>query len=110
LPWSLPSLFEYARKVGFLSTIVVGIAPIRCSTYVDDVALFFKPIQEELLVPKAILEAFVKVSGLVMNLSKRSVIPIRCGYLDLANQLAPLGTPITHLPLPQTQGRYPTPH
>jgi hypothetical protein len=50
------------------------------------------------LAAKTTLEAFFKVSGLVVNLSKQSAIPIRCGDLDLANLLAPLGTPIAYLP------------
>ena len=94
----LPRLFEMATDAGILSPIAAGSTSIRCSLYADDVALFIKPLSEELLAAKAILESFGHATGLVVNLSKSSAIPVRCGGIDLASLLLPLGTPIATLP------------
>ena len=48
------------------------------SVYADDVALFIRPMEEELLMSKQILDCFGKASGLQTNLNKSCAISIGC--------------------------------
>ena len=57
--------------------------PVRASLYADDLALFINPVKEEIAALKSILSAFGDVTGLRVNFSKSSVIPIRCDGLDV---------------------------
>jgi hypothetical protein len=50
----------------------------RLFLYTDDVALFIKRANEELLTTKNILNIFGEASGLQTNLSKSSMIHISC--------------------------------
>lgn len=55
----------------------------KCSLYADDVALFVRPIKEELLSFQKILGFFAQVTGLQTNIQKTEVFPITCKGLDL---------------------------
>jgi hypothetical protein len=55
----------------------------RVSLYADDVEIFVNPTKEELQSISAILDCFGKASGLVTNMTKTEVFPIRCADIDL---------------------------
>lgn len=74
----LNSVFVKAGKEGLLQPLSNRVSDQRLSIYADDVALFIKPVEEELLLTKEILDIFGKASGLVTNFNKSSIIPIRC--------------------------------
>jgi hypothetical protein len=74
----LSSLFLLAEDRGLLQNLQGANVRNRISIYVDDVVLFFKPIEEELNCVKMILDCFGSASGLVCNMHKSCAIPIRC--------------------------------
>jgi hypothetical protein len=77
----------------------------RISLYVDDVALFLRPAAGDINLTLRILHLFGDASGLVTNVQKSNVMPIRCGdeHLALIQNLLPceLSTfPCKYLGLP----------
>lgn len=64
---------------------------MRTSLYADDAAIFVAPIKEDILNLASILEGFGEVTGLCTNFHKSSVVPIRCGQIDLDAILQDLG-------------------
>lgn len=55
----------------------------RYSLYANDVVVFLRPCTEDLELIKEILRVFGEASGLVTNISKCSVTPIRCHEQDI---------------------------
>lgn len=53
------------------------------STYADAAAMFIKPTVEDLQAVKLALQIFGDASGLVTNLEKTQVSPIRCENHDI---------------------------
>jgi hypothetical protein len=74
----LNSLFVKASEVGLLQPLSNWTAGQRLSLYADDVALFIKPLEDELNATMAILNAFGQASGLQTNLNRSCIIPIQC--------------------------------
>ena len=73
--------------------------------FADDVALFIRPVEEELQVTKEILNDFGMASVLRTNLNKRSIFPIQCeeGSLMPVRDILPCTEaefPCTYLGLP----------
>ena len=79
----LNSLFIKAGEDGLLQPLSPRISGQQQSLYADDVALFIRPVDDELQVTKEILNAFGMASGLQTNLHKSSIIPIRCENVSL---------------------------
>jgi hypothetical protein len=74
----LNSLFTKAEELGLLQPLTRGNIGQRISLYADDVALFIRPIEQELDLTIKILEIFGEASGLRTNFQKSCAIPIRC--------------------------------
>jgi hypothetical protein len=74
----LSSLFKHAKDRGLLHDLVFRNVKSRLSIYADDVVLFVKPMEEDLVCVKMILDCFGEASGLVANLHKSCTIPISC--------------------------------
>jgi len=55
----------------------------RISLYADDVVLFLRPEAGDISLVMEILNLFGDASGLKTNLQKSSVLPIRCGDMEL---------------------------
>jgi len=55
----------------------------RISLYADDVVLFLRPEAGDINLVMEILNLFGDASGLKTNLQKSSVLPIRCGDMEL---------------------------
>jgi hypothetical protein len=56
--------------------------------YADDAGVFANPDKDELLSLSAILDFFGKASGLITNLAKTEVFPIRCANIDIPDLLS----------------------
>ena len=85
----LQRILDLAARNGILSPIPLTTAKLRTSLYADDAAIFINPSREDLLAVKDILHAFGCASGLVTNLEKSSIHPIRCDNIDLDHVLQP---------------------
>jgi hypothetical protein len=74
----LSSLFKHAEERGLLHDLAIKNVKSRLSIYVDDVVLFVKHADEDLVCVKMILDFFGEAWGLVVNLQKSCAIPISC--------------------------------
>jgi hypothetical protein len=79
----LQKLIEFATREGVLLPIKAKNASFRASLYADDVGVFAKPNKEELQKLSVILDFFKNASGLINNLAKTEVFPIRCANIDI---------------------------
>lgn len=79
----LSSLFDKAGRMGLLHALDNSNVKNRVSIYVDDVVMFIKPAEEDLSCTMVILDGFGEASGLIANMQKNYVIPIRCNVVAL---------------------------
>ncbi|CAN6246948.1 unnamed protein product [Urochloa humidicola] len=79
----LQKLFELATEDGLLSPINDRAAKFRTSLYADDAAIFLNPVKEEVQTVSQILQLFGEASGLVTNMNKSAVYPIRCENINV---------------------------
>lgn len=101
----LQRLLELATSSGMLSPINHRAATLRFSLYADDAAIFVNPVKQEIAVISELLKVFGHASGLVVNISKSVVYPIRCKDLDLVDIMESFtcqikSFPCTYLGLP----------
>lgn len=94
----LHRLLEIATEKGVLSKLRGKQCSLRASLYVDDVALFVNPSQEDIRGTRTVLEAFGSATGLITNLTKSSVTPISCHNINLDELLFGIGVPVVHFP------------
>jgi hypothetical protein len=66
----LHKLFREAQEMGLLGQIAKSCEIIRISLYADDVAVFIRPLHQELEIIQHILTIFAEASGLKNNLGK----------------------------------------
>ena len=83
---------------------------MRTSLYADDVIIFINPARAEIDNLLQLLQLFGDATGLRVNLSKSSMIPIRCDDIDVQDILqnfagATAAFPFRYLGLPVTIGR-----
>jgi hypothetical protein len=74
----LNSLFNLAENRGLLHSLEGANIRSGLSIYADDVVLFVQPFEEDFQCVKTFLDCFGSATGLVSNLQKSFVIPIRC--------------------------------
>jgi hypothetical protein len=74
----LNSLFTKADECGLLHPLAGRNISQRVSMFIDDVAVFVKPVSEDLEVVREILRGFGVASGLQTNLQKSFSYPIWC--------------------------------
>jgi hypothetical protein len=79
----LHKLFRKAQEMGLLGQIAKSCEIIRISLYADDVAVFIRPLHQELEIIQHILTIFAEASGLKTNLGKTEFYLIQCENLDL---------------------------
>jgi hypothetical protein len=94
----LQKMLAVATTDGLLSPLSPRGGFLRVSLYVDDAAVFLKPIKEEVQVMANILDVFGHVSGLVTNREKCVVYPIQCGDVDMEEVMAPFPCDIQSFP------------
>jgi hypothetical protein len=92
----LNSLFLKAELEGLLMPL--HSSGQRLSLYADDVALFIRPEEEDLLLTRSLLQVFGDVSGLQTNLQKSCVIPIQCADENAEVVSSTLQCPTSNFP------------
>jgi hypothetical protein len=80
----LHRLFKKAQGMSFLSNPSRSCDTFRISFYVDDAALFLKPLETDLKITIGILKVFAQASSLTTNMSKTECYPIQCANTDLS--------------------------
>lgn len=70
----------------------------RLSLFADDVMIFLKPVELDVLMCKAILDDFGVASGLRINPQKCTILSIRCSPEDVDLLTTGLGCPIGSFP------------
>jgi hypothetical protein len=83
----LQKLIEFATREGVLLPIKAKNASFMESLYADDTEVFANPKKEEFQKFSMILDFFRKASGLITNLAKTEVFPIRCTNIDIQDLL-----------------------
>lgn len=101
----LQRILEMAATTGLFHKIRGRGVLLRTSLYADDAAIFMAPIKRDIDHLSNILRLFGDVTGLATNFHKSSVIPIRCGHINLSDILQNLPAargsfPMKYLGLP----------
>ena len=107
---TLPKILELATESGLLHPLPGHFFKSRISLYADDAVIFLQPSAHDVNNLAALLHNFGEVTGLMTNVEKSSVTPIRCADIDLngilTNFPAALSQfPIKYLGLPLSLGR-----
>ena len=79
----LGHMVSKAANEGLLQPLSRRVLQHRISLYADDVVLFLRPEAGDINLLMEILNLFGDASGLKTNLQKSSVLPIRCGDMEL---------------------------
>lgn len=79
----LHKMFAYVQQQGLIQFLDKKCATFRFSLYADDAAVFIKPTQQDFDMLKLILQLFGQASGLLTNLNKTEIYPIRCDNIDV---------------------------
>ena len=79
----LGHMVSKAANEGLLQPLSRRVLQHRISLYADDVVLFLRPEAGDINLVMEILNLFGDASGLKTNLQKSSVLPIRCGDMEL---------------------------
>jgi hypothetical protein len=80
----LNSMISAADSHGVLQPLLSTLIRNRTSLYADDLVVFLSPTAGDLRCIRAILDLFVDASGLITNVNKCSISPIRCSEADVA--------------------------
>jgi hypothetical protein len=85
----LAAMFHAAEQAGVPAEISSLGLKHRVSLYADDIVVFARPLENELVVVREVLACFAAASGLAVNFAKSSVAPIRYQEALLAD-IAPV--------------------
>jgi exonuclease III len=94
----LQRILQLASESGILAPINSATAQCRISLYADDAGIFANPMKDELSAISSILELFGKSSGLVTNLAKSEIFPVRCDNINLQDILSDFPAKIASFP------------
>ncbi|KAM0913734.1 hypothetical protein ACQ4PT_011963 [Festuca glaucescens] len=96
----LAVMFRAAERARVLVDLAADGLRHRVSLFADDIVVFARPDEREIQVVKEILHCFGAALGLIVNFTKSSAAPIRCGA-EVTAALAPrFACPIVDLPQP----------
>jgi hypothetical protein len=95
----LSHILEAATTHGLLHKLRGWGTILRTSFYADDAAVFVAPIKQDIQNLATILHNFGEVTGLCTNFLKSSVVPIKCGNIDLDDILEDIPTTRASFPL-----------
>ena len=95
----LQQILDKATASGLMSESPGGSQHPRISLYADDAAIFIAPSVQDISCLANILQGFGEVTGMVTNVAKSSIAPIRCSDVDLTAVLANFSAAITQFPL-----------
>jgi hypothetical protein len=101
----LQFIFQKATQEGLISPLRDRVARLHLSLYADGTVLFINPIKSDMDMTMEIMQGFGRGTGLHMNISKSSAVPIRCEEINLDEVLQNFSSarsafPITYLGLP----------
>jgi hypothetical protein len=94
----LQRILSLATQQGILTPIRSRTTTCRISLYADDAGIFVNPREEDLSAISSILDYFGKASGLVTNMLKTEIFPVRCDDTDLVAILADFPAKIASFP------------
>jgi hypothetical protein len=94
----LNSMISAADSHGVLQPLPSTLICNQASLYADDLVVFLLPTAGDLRCRRAILDLFTDASGLITNMDKCSISPIRCSEADIAAVLEAL--PVRLAPFP----------
>ena len=89
----LHNMFQLAASRALLTPLARAGMQQQLSLFADDVMLFIKPIEADLCTSPWILQCFGEASGLRVNLTKSTTLPIRCTTADMERVEQFLGYP-----------------
>jgi hypothetical protein len=95
----LTALIGQAVQDNLMQNLAGISAHQRVSLYADDVVLFFRPEEQELMAIKQILRIFGEASGLRVNYGKTTATLIRCGEEAEIRVKKVLGCEIANFPI-----------
>jgi hypothetical protein len=101
----LQAILTKATDNGDLHRLRGRATTMRTSLYADDAVIFMVPKREDMEMLSRILKDFGEVTGLVTNVNKSMVVPIRCSEINIDEVLHGFPAtrssfPITYLGLP----------
>jgi hypothetical protein len=100
----LAMLFQHAQLMGALGFLYGSCARFRVSLYAYHAAVFINPTSQDLCTTLLILKIFGQASGLITNMEKTELYPIRCQDINLVQildaSLKISSFPCTYLCLP----------
>jgi hypothetical protein len=79
----LNNIFDLATQQGYLTKLKGRHASLRISMYADDAVIFTNPNRQDIARIMEIMRAFGEATGLLINMAKSTVAPIRCTGLDM---------------------------
>jgi hypothetical protein len=79
----LNNIFDLATQEGYLTKLKGRHASLRISMYADDAVIFTNPNRQDIARIMEIMRAFGEATGLLINMAKSTVAPIRCTGLDM---------------------------
>jgi hypothetical protein len=94
----LQQLLNLATRDHLLTPINNRAAKIRLSMYADNATIFLNPVRDEVNTIEELLHIFGEASGLVINIAKCTVFPIRCEEIDLEEVMEGFACPIKGFP------------
>lgn len=74
---------DKAQRNNILSPLGNQVVRHHASIYVDDVIIFLKPELHDFDIVTEVLKIFGEASGLIIDMSKSKILPIRCDGLNL---------------------------
>jgi hypothetical protein len=83
----IQKILDIATQQGLLTPIGADPIKIRTSLYADDAMVFMQPILSDVEHQKILLDQFGMAIGLVTNMEKSEIFPIRCDDLNIQTLL-----------------------
>jgi hypothetical protein len=94
----LQKLLDIATERGLLTPIGADPIKMRTSVYADDAVLFLRSIAADVTNLSNLLQFFGKATGLLTNITKSKVFPIRCEDADIRGMMGQFEAKVNSLP------------
>jgi hypothetical protein len=79
----LQAILDKSTENGDLHRLWGRATTLRTSLYANDAVIFMAPRKHDMEMPSRILKDFREVTGLLTNVQKSMVVPIRCSEINL---------------------------